>query len=245
MEKSAINIHKWQEQVKKEFSPVAGPQYLRLLKKIKNGDIKDESQLEEEFKAEKEDLQKQRDSIKNLKKKLKSRIRTHKKFLLRKCKNIDADVYFEDLERDIDKLSLYGGIDVIINELVDGKTIDQVQKKVLDVYDKEIQAISGYARNEYDALNLLKQVIERLNKAGTQDAKKLISKIEKVVYAQGILPAAKLAISNEKEIKGELQGNSKDLQDSEDDFKKLDKLLKRKLKLKYRKSRKVRKILES
>lgn len=201
----------WKDITKQELPISGGPQCMRLIRKIDSGEIQTKEQFDKELTAEKADLAKQRESITKLKAQLKENVEKEKSILRVKCKNILVDVYFEDIEKKIDNLVLYGGMDILLNELIDGKSLEQVQKNVLDVYDKDIQKIKEYACKENDALDALNTIFDMLNKVDTDYAKQLILKIQNVIDQQGVMAAVELAKKETNKVKNEEQKDLKEL----------------------------------
>lgn len=213
---------KWKELVRRELNQNEGPQYMRLMEKINSGNIKDEEQFKKEFESEKADLKKQREGIKKLKDDLKAKIEKEKAAIKSKCKNIDADENFENLEnleKGIDKLALYGemrtsGIDILFTKLVSNEPLNKLLKDIEDKYNDKIKQISEYIISENNAIDVLENVGEKLGKLGTQDAEKLMLEVDKVKNSWGVLPAVNVIKSNKDKIEGGVKKKLKELRDN-------------------------------
>ena len=64
------NSGKWADAVRREFFPQIGPQYQRLLDKIKSQKIKTQQEFEKEMEIERKDLKSQLQNLQELKKKI-------------------------------------------------------------------------------------------------------------------------------------------------------------------------------
>lgn len=172
------NYGKWTDAVRREFFPQIGPQYQRLLDKIKSQKIKTQQEFEKEMEIERKDLKSQLQNLQELKKKIHQTLNDSVKGL----SDVAAkDEKLDEIEKGIDSFALYD----IVRARGEGKSEAQILSEINDVYTKTIDIAVSCIENEFKFYKMVNSTISSLRNTKRQTFIEVAKEIENVLNTQG------------------------------------------------------------